>query len=402
MMQHNFDIIISGAGLAGLVTAVAFGSAGFDVLCVDPALPVTERDKPGADLRSTAFLQPARDFLVSLGLWDHLSTHATPLEVMQIMDAGAGDKTPRVTKQFEARDISELPFGWNLPNWLLRREILKILHQLPNVTLRSGIASVGLFTRLKEARVTFSDGSRARAKLVIAADGPKSAMRRAAGIAVNTSRYGQKALAFAVTHAQPHENVSTEIHRSGGPFTLVPLPDWQGQPSSAVVWMETGAKANAIHQMPAPAFEAAMTERSYSVLGPLTLASRRTLWPIISQTAGRLCGQRLALVAEAAHVMPPIGAQGLNTSLKDVKCLFHHAQARPDDLGDTAMLDAYHRDRITDIRTRAAGIEILNRTSMLSVPTLRDARAAALQGLHGIAPLRKSVMQLGLGLPREG
>ena len=145
-----------------------------------------------------------------------------------------------------------------------------------------------------------------------------------------------------------------------------------------------------------------MTERSYSVLGPLTLASRRTLWPIISQTAGRLCGQRLALVAEAAHVMPPIGAQGLNTSLKDVKCLFHHAQARPDDLGDTVMLDAYHCDRITDIRTRAAGIEILNRTSMLSVPTLRDARAAALKGLHGIAPLRKSVMQLGLGLPREG
>ena len=110
-MQDHFDIIISGAGLAGLVTAVAFGTAGFDVLCVDPAPPVTERDKPGADLRSTAFLQPARDFMLSLGLWDHLSAHATPLEVMQIMDAGGSDKATRVTKRFEARDISELPIG---------------------------------------------------------------------------------------------------------------------------------------------------------------------------------------------------------------------------------------------------------------------------------------------------
>ena len=402
MMQDNFDVIISGAGLAGLATAVAFGNVGFRVLCVDPASPITDRDTPGADLRSTAFLQPARDFLVSLGLWERLAAHATPLEVMQIMDSGGSETTARVSKRFEARDISSLPFGWNLPNWLLRREILGKLQQLPNVTLRSGLASAGLFTRLKEARVTFSDGSRARAKLVIAADGPKSAMRRAAGIAVKTSRYGQKALAFAVTHTLPHDSVSTEIHRSGGPFTLVPLPDWQGQPSSAVVWMDTGAQANTLHQMPTPAFEAAMTERSCGVLGPLTLASRRTLWPIISQTAEQLCGTRLALAAEAAHVMPPIGAQGLNTSLKDVKALLQLAEARPDDVGDATMLEAYHRARITDIRARAAGIEMLNRTSMLSALPLREARAAALQALHGIAPLRQTVMQLGLGVPKGG
>ena len=166
--------------------------------------------------------------------------------------------------------------------------------------------------------------------------------------------------------------------------------------------METSAKANALNEMAVPAFETAMTERSYGLLGPLTLASRKTLWPIISQTAERLCGERLALAAEAAHVMPPIGAQGLNTSLKDVQCLLHLAQARPDGLGDSAMLDAYHSARIIDIRARAAGIEMLNRTSMLSVPFLRDARAGALKGLHGIAPLRKSVMQLGLGLPKSG
>jgi 2-octaprenyl-6-methoxyphenol hydroxylase len=67
-------------------------------------------------------------------------------------------------------------------------------------------------------------------------------MRRALGIGVRTTRYGQKALAFAVTHPEPHRNVSTEIHRSGGPFTLVPLPDREGKPASAVVWMERGGR----------------------------------------------------------------------------------------------------------------------------------------------------------------
>jgi 2-polyprenyl-6-methoxyphenol hydroxylase-like FAD-dependent oxidoreductase len=96
---------------------------------------------------------------------------------------------------------------------------------------------------------------------------------------VRTTRYGQKALAFAVTHPIPHENVSTEIHRSGGPFTLVPLPDYTGEdgvarPSSAVVWMERGPEVRRLLDLDTPAFEAEMTERSAHLFGPLTLASR--------------------------------------------------------------------------------------------------------------------------------
>jgi 2-octaprenyl-6-methoxyphenol hydroxylase len=400
MTQDRFDIIVSGAGLAGWTATAAFGQAGFSVLCVDPTPHVTARDVDGADLRSTAFLQPARDFLVALGLWERLADHATPLEVMQIIDAGGLLNTPRLSTRFEAQEISDLPFGWNLPNWLLRRELLAHLQQLPTVELRGGIASTALFTRLTQARVTFSDGSRACAKLVVAADGPKSKLRASAGISARVSRYGQRALTFAVTHSQPHDNISTEIHRTGGPFTLVPLPDYQGQPSSAVVWMETSAKANALHKLPVKQFEAAMSERSCNVLGPLKLASQRTIWPILSQTANRLTGQRLALVAEAAHVMPPIGAQGLNTSLKDVQALLLQAKAHPGALGDNEMLERYHRSRIADIRACAAGIEALNRASMMVAQPLRDARAVGLRSLHGLGPLRKSVMQLGLGVPK--
>ncbi|GAA6161073.1 UbiH/UbiF family hydroxylase [Ruegeria sp. HU-ET01832] len=397
-MTDSCDILISGGGIAGLTAAAAFGTAGFDVICVDPTPPVTERDVDGSDMRTTAFLQPAHGLLDQCGLWARLDAHAAPLQIMRIVDAGGDVPEPRVVRDFNATDISDQPFGWNLPNWLLRREMVARLAELPNVDFRPGTGTFSLFTRTNEARVGLSDGSRIRCKLVVAADGRSSPMREAAGIGVHTTRYGQKALAFAVTHPVPHENVSTEIHRSGGPFTLVPLPDWQGQPSSAIVWMERGPRAVELLNSDPDAFEALMTERSCGLFGPLKLASRRTIWPIISQSAERLSGERIALMAEAAHVVPPIGAQGLNMSLGDLRSLLDLATARPEGLGDAQMLDAYHKSRHAEIEMRVKGIDLLNRTSMIEARPLRDARAMGLNALYSLPPVRKTLMQMGLGV----
>jgi 2-octaprenyl-6-methoxyphenol hydroxylase len=392
------DILISGGGIAGLTAAAAFGAAGFSVQCVDPLPPVTERDAAGADMRTTAFLQPARTLLEEAGLWQRLDAHAAPLQIMRIVDAGGEVPEPRIVKDFDASDISDQPFGWNLPNWLLRREMIARLEELPNVDLRMGCGTTTLFTRTNEARVGLSDGSQTRARLVIAADGRNSPMREAAGIGTKTTRYGQKALALAVTHPIPHANVSTEIHRSGGPFTLVPLPDHNGMPSSALVWMERGPRAQDLFAMEQTEFEAEMTERSCALFGPLTLASNRTIWPIISQSADRLYSQRLALVAEAAHVLPPIGAQGLNMSLGDMRVLLELAKADPSDLGSERMLERYHRKRFTEVKLRVKGIDMLNRASMAEAQPLRNARALGLNALYSLSPVRKTLMQMGLGV----
>lgn len=392
------DILISGGGIAGLTAAAAFGTAGFHVICVDPTPPVTERAAEGADMRTTAMLQPARSLLEQAGLWDALAPHASALDIMRIVDAGGLDGAAREIKSFRASDVSDLPFGWNLPNWRLRREMVARLAALDSVDFRPGVGTTSLLGRTSEARVGLSDGSRIAARLVIAADGRASPMRQAAGIGVTTKRYGQKALAFAVTHPIPHENVSTEVHQTGGPFTLVPLPDFEGMPSSAVVWMDDGAASTARMHADVADFEAEMTQRSCQMLGPLTLASRRTIWPIISQYADHMSGTRLALIAEAAHVVPPIGAQGLNMSLADTSTLLELAQARPEGLGDADMLTAYHTARFGDIRMRVRGIDLLNRASQAKSPFARDARAFGLTALHQVTPVRKTLMQLGLGI----
>jgi 2-octaprenyl-6-methoxyphenol hydroxylase len=393
-MTRNIDILVSGGGIAGLSAAAAFGARGFSVLCVDPAPPVRDMAEAGADLRSTAFLQPARALLDSAGLWDRLAPHATPLQVMRIVEAGRGTA---VSRDFDAADLGPLPFGWNLPNWLLRREMAARIEGMAQVEFRPGCGFAGLTPRDDRALVRLSDGSRVSARLVIAADGRASPVREACGIGVRTRRYGQKALAFAVTHERPHDNVSTEIHRSGGPFTLVPLPDLDGAPSSAVIWMELGREADRLSALPVSDFDIEATARSERALGRLHLVTRRQSWPIILQTARALTAQRVALVAEAAHVMPPIGAQGLNTSLADIACLADLAAARPEGLGDAAMLATYARRRAGDITLREHGIDALNRIAMAGGPLAQAVRGAGLGVMHGLPALRRGLMRLGLG-----
>ncbi|MCF8511970.1 MAG: UbiH/UbiF family hydroxylase [Rhodobacteraceae bacterium] len=398
MDRVQVDVLVSGGGVAGLTAAAAFASAGFSVICTDPAPPITERNAAGADHRSTAFLHPSIPVLQAAGLWARLAPYAAPLQIMRIIDAGGATPEPRLIKDFDAAEISDQPFGWNLPNWLLRREMVARLAELPNVTFLPGTATARLTLRDAEALVSLSNDMQLSARLIVAADGRDSTVRQQAGIGVKTTRYGQKALAFATTHPTPHGNISTEIHRSGGPFTLVPLPDFEGQPSSAIVWMETGPEVARLAALPVPDFEAAMNARSCGILGPLTLRSTRTVWPIITQLADRMTASRVALIAEAAHVMPPIGAQGLNMSLADLSALLDLAIATPAGIGTPAMLAAFERKRHVEIKARLAGIDMLNRSSMLQEPFLRDLRAGALNGLYSLAPVRKTLMKAGLGV----
>ncbi|MEM9319247.1 MAG: UbiH/UbiF family hydroxylase [Pseudomonadota bacterium] len=392
------DILISGGGVAGLTAAAAFGAAGFRLVLTDPSPPVTDAADASADLRTTAFLQPAQQVLQEAGLWQRLGPHATPLQVMAIQDLSGTGPAPR--HAFNASDISERPFGWNLQNWLLRREIVAHLADFPDVDFRPGVSTRQVLARDDAARITLSDGTSVAAQLVIAADGRGSQLREAAGIGVRKWRYGQKALAFAATHPIPHENVSTEIHRAGGPFTLVPLPDHDGRPTSAVVWMERGPVALRLAALPEHDFNAAMSERSGHLLGPLSLATRRSIWPIISQIADRFTDARLALIAEAAHVVPPIGAQGLNMSLADIEALLRASYVAP--LGSPEMLRRYQRARYMEVHARVLGVDALNRASMSGSASIQRIRAEATRALHQIAPIRRTAMRLGMGHGRVG
>ena len=390
------DIFIAGAGLAGSIAALSFSKTGRNVVIVDP---FSHRDNAQLDYRTTAYLQPSKLFLERLGVWETIEDSAMPLEIMKIIDASEaqnGDKI-KSQKEFNSAEISDSPFGWNVKNSLMRAELKRLIDRQSNCELIDATSAIDFTSRDTAAFVKLSSGNTVKAKLVIAADGRNSILREKAGISTKTHRFGQKALAFAVTHPLAHQNISTEIHNSGGPFTLVPLPDFDGKPSSAIVWMESGEKAKNLMQMEAKEFEREMTARSCNILGPLKLASKRSLWPIISQIADRLCSKRLALVGETAHVVPPIGAQGLNMSLADIKLLNDLDQKYPNDFGEIHTLNEYQKHRIVDIRRRVVGVSALNKISISDNKLVQNIRAFGLENFFQLPAIKNNIMKLGMG-----
>ena len=390
------DIFIAGAGLAGSIAALSFSKTGRNVVITDP---FSHSDNAQLDYRTTAYLQPSKLFLERLGVWETIEDSAMPLEIMKIIDASEaqnGDKI-KSQKEFNSAEISDSPFGWNVKNSLMRAELKRLIDRQSNCELIDATSAIDFTSRDTAAFVKLSSGNTVKAKLVIAADGRNSILREKAGISTKTHRFGQKALAFAVTHPLAHQNISTEIHNSGGPFTLVPLPDFDGKPSSAIVWMESGEKAKNLMQMEAKEFEREMTARSCNILGPLKLASKRSLWPIISQIADRLCSKRLALIGETAHVVPPIGAQGLNMSLADIKLLNDLDQKYPNDLGEIHTLNEYQKHRIVDIRRRVVGVSALNKISISDNKLVQNIRAFGLENFFQLPGIKNNIMKLGMG-----
>lgn len=338
--------------------------------------------------------------MAALGLWEKLEPFAEPMEIMRIIDS-AGDNWPPIettAKDFLASEISDLPFGWNIPNWLLRRTLLENAMEYSNLELKFGLTTSSIIRRDDAAFVYLNDGSQIKSKLIIGADGRDSLVRDKSQIKISKREFPQKALTFIVTHEKPHKNASIEIHRSGGPFTFVPLADFEGKPCSSVVWMESNKNANRLLKLKPKEFEGEVNNRSCMHLGKLRVISTISDWPIISQLAKQLTAKRTALVAEAAHVLPPIGAQGLNMSLADIKSLHDLAKSPSRLTNVNEILSKYEQSRNFDIKTRVLGINALNEVSKSSIYVAQKSRALGINFLHSTPKIRQRLMKLGLGI----
>lgn len=385
MMDVDFDIVVAGGGLAGLSAALVLSGDGHRVLLADPA-PMPASD----DLRTTAVLAPGVDLLRDAGAWDDLAPLAAPLASMRIVDA-AGDQV--IEREFRAADVGAEAFGWNLRNGDFLNGLRAAVARHSGIDRRAAPVT-GMLARDRAARVQMPGGA-VTARLVVACDGRGSPLRQGAGIGVHCLRHGQEAVVFAAAHDRPHDGVSTEIHRDGGPFTLVPLADHNGRPASAVVWMVPGPDAARLVALDPAAFNAEATARSAALFGPLELIGARQSWPLRTQVAERMVADRLALAAEAAHAIPPIGAQGLNMSLADIRCL--RDLCRQFEPGSDEMLRRYQRTRHPEVTARVSGVAMLNAASRTDIAALQGLRAIGVRALHDVAPVRRMLMRLGLG-----
>ena len=380
--MREFDVFVAGAGPAGLACACGMAAKGLSVALADPAPPLPPGERR-QDRRTVAVLRPGRALLEGMGAWDALEG-PTPLETMRVVDLRGG-----ASAGFESREVGEAPFGWNVPTGELRAALEARASELGVERIGGGVE--GVVARSEEVLATVA-GGRVRARLLVGADGKESAVRAALGIGVREVRTGQKALSFSVRHPVAHANVSTELYDREGPLVLVPLPDENGAHRSAVVWMVSGPEAERLLALPEAEFAAAATERSGGTLGPLAPEGAPSVFPIVTRVATRLTGPRAVLIAEAAHALPPIGAQGLNTSLGDVAELLAQVGEDP---GAPSALARWARRRWPEIASKVAAVTALNAASIGGpLGMLRGPAIAALARAPG---LRRGLMRFGLG-----
>lgn len=381
--MQNFEIAVVGEGLAGSLAALALARAGRKVALV---APVIDRQ----DHRTTALMDQSIRFVDSLGVWEPLQDKVAALSTMQILDG-----TKRLLRappaQFRAADVGLYAFGYNIPNRSLMDVLRAAVAGEPNLTRVD--ASVDRLEIGSDAvTLTLSNEQGIEAEFVVGADGRGSRVREAAGIKTKQWAYPQTAVVLNFSHAQPHNNVSTEFHTETGPFTQVPLPGNR----SSLVWVVKPREAEQLLALSTDQLSLEVEKRMQSMLGKVTVEDEAEAWPLSSLMAERFGKGRIALIGEAAHAFPPIGAQGLNLSLRDVMELVKllTSQTKAPIAADAG--DRFNRQRRADVMTRTFGVDVLNRSLLSDFLPMQVARAAGLHLLTASGPLRNILMREGI------
>jgi 2-octaprenyl-6-methoxyphenol hydroxylase len=285
-------------------------------------------------------------------------------------------------------------FGYNLENRLLVSALEDRAAALSNLT-RFDDEAAAISPEEEIVAIRLGNGVSLSARLAVGADGRHSLCREAAGIGVKRRVLDQAALTFNVGHSRPHRNISTEFHTPQGPCVFVPLPGDR----SSVVWVSAPKEAERLIALSDEELSQAAEAQSHSILGRLKVEPGRHMFPLAIEQPHEFTRARIALVGEAAHVVPPIGAQGLNMGLRDaadVANVVRAALASGEDPGASAVLDRYASARRADVVSRTFAIDIANRSLLSAFLPMQSLRAAGLHLIGSFGPLRRLAMREGL------
>ncbi len=389
MNNEYKEIVIAGGGVPALCLSLILSKNGIKSTIIEPFKPSKPEDTEITG-RTVALWQSSINILKKAGIFESIEDISGLLKAMQIIDDSHFPHGSMFDVQFFAHEINLDAFGYNIPAAPLLSFAADIAEKDKNIDIIYGasVADISDFVEL-------DNGEKIDANLIIGADGRNSKVRKAKGIDVRRCEYEQSAITCLIEHSKSHNNISTEFHRNGGPFTIVPL---KGNISS-IVWMENSKEAEKFISMNKHDFIESLQVRTRNLVGEISLKTNPELFPIIGIKSKSIIADKTALIAEAAHVISPIGAQGMNLSLRDVADLSEiiiEAKKLGLDISSKSVLSKYERKRKNDINSRFTMIDGLNRIVSNNLETVRGLRRFGLKAISTIPILKKKVMMEGL------
>jgi 2-octaprenyl-6-methoxyphenol hydroxylase len=394
------DLLIVGGGLVGTAAAIALAGAGLGVVLVD-AEPAAEREAAAYDGRSSAIAHASRQALAMLGIWPAMAAEAQPILDIRVSDGRPGEPAAPFFLHYDHRDAGlDAPFGYIVENRATRRALASRLAELPGITLAAPGRVAGLERKPGHVAARLEDGREVRARLLVAADGARSKLRREAGIGVAELGYDQTGIVCTVAHELDHGGVAHEHFLPAGPFAMLPMTDYQDRHRSSIVWTERRALVPALLDLDDRDFSAEIERRFGTSLGRIEVLGARWSYPLRLIHAARYIDRRMVLAGDAAHAIHPIAGQGLNLGLRDVAAL---AEVVTDayrlglDIGAAEVLEGYQRWRRFDTMMLIAVTDGLNRMFSNDIGPLRLVRDLGLAAVERMAPLKRLFMRHAMG-----
>jgi 2-octaprenyl-6-methoxyphenol hydroxylase len=391
----DVELLVAGGGLTGLLLGVACASAGLAVAVVDPQEPAALVAEE-FDGRSSAIAYGSRNVLNSIGIWSEIAAEAEPILEIRVVD----DNAP-LYLHYDHRELETgTALGYIVENRILRRALTERATSIPNLSFLAPLAVESISGSPLATTALLSNGRPLRARLVAAADGQKSPLRRSAGIRTTEFRYPQTSIVTTVRQERPHRGIAVEHFLPAGPFAILPMT----ADRSSIVWTERSELAPRLIALPEAAFTAELAARFGDFLGIVEPIGPRWSYPLALVLAERYVAPRMVLVGEAAHLIHPIAGQGLNLGIRDVAVLAElviDARRLGLDIGNESILQRYQQWRRFDVLALVAVTDSLNRLFSTSVAPLRLARDVGLAAVNQIPPLKRLLMRDAMGMVGE-